>query len=340
MNSKRIQYIDAMRGFTMFLVVVAHVYTFSFGWNGTFLSRLFLTFRMPLFFFISGFVAYKVRETWTHDQYHRMLWSKIRIQLVPTIVFFGLFYSLFDYDLLEHFSLAGFGRFWFTFVLLEFLIIYYSFSRLANIFHFEELIPLMCFVIGCLGLTMYDFSGCMIFRILRMPEVVTFFPYFTLGLLCRRFYKKFNSLIINDVLKTGLLISFVTFLFIDNGLILSAESFVSKLCSLFFVRVSGLFFVFSFFISNHDYFENNGFCSRIMQFVGRRTLDIYMLHYFFLPTLPGIGCYLKEHSNLAIEIVLTFSLSALIISISLFCSMIIRNSQCLGHYLFAAKKTM
>ena len=53
--TKRIEYIDAMRGFTMLLVVMFHVeWTFwgsDYGYN-SFIE----VFRMPLFFFISGWV--------------------------------------------------------------------------------------------------------------------------------------------------------------------------------------------------------------------------------------------------------------------------------------------
>jgi fucose 4-O-acetylase-like acetyltransferase len=58
-KKERIQYIDALRGFTMLLVVFAHVETFSFQYmeNATFLGEFFKLFRMPLFFFISGFIT-------------------------------------------------------------------------------------------------------------------------------------------------------------------------------------------------------------------------------------------------------------------------------------------
>lgn len=31
-----------------------------------------------------------------------------------------------------------------------------------------------------------------------------------------------------------------------------------------------------------------------LQYIGRRTLDIYLLHYFFLPTLPMVGFFLRN----------------------------------------------
>lgn len=52
----RINYIDALRGFTMILVVVGHVIGRSLGLGGydSVISSIILTFRMPMFFFISG----------------------------------------------------------------------------------------------------------------------------------------------------------------------------------------------------------------------------------------------------------------------------------------------
>lgn len=58
---ERIRYIDALRGFTMLLVVFGHVMMFTFGIGGynSVIGSFFLTFRMPMFFFISGYIAYK-----------------------------------------------------------------------------------------------------------------------------------------------------------------------------------------------------------------------------------------------------------------------------------------
>lgn len=65
MATKRLEYIDALRGFTMILVVFAHIINYGYHITDakaetmdTF-NNLFIRFRMPLFFFISGFVLYK-----------------------------------------------------------------------------------------------------------------------------------------------------------------------------------------------------------------------------------------------------------------------------------------
>ena len=56
-SKKRIEYIDAMRGFTMLLVVFGHVLTHGLNnySEGSVVYSFFQTFRMPMFFFISGY---------------------------------------------------------------------------------------------------------------------------------------------------------------------------------------------------------------------------------------------------------------------------------------------
>lgn len=53
----RMRVFDAIRGLSMFLVVFGHVLgCFDLGGYDSFLGSVILTFRMPLFFFISGFL--------------------------------------------------------------------------------------------------------------------------------------------------------------------------------------------------------------------------------------------------------------------------------------------
>ena len=55
---QRICYLDNMKGVAIILVVIGHIMQFSFGFE-TSQPVKFLCFHMPLFFYISGFLAYK-----------------------------------------------------------------------------------------------------------------------------------------------------------------------------------------------------------------------------------------------------------------------------------------
>lgn len=92
-GKKRIEYIDALRGLLMLLVVFCHVECFGFidfSYDTPF-GQLISTFRMPLFFFISGFVAYKSEE-WDSRWWINSTKKKARVLLIPTFVF-GLIYT-------------------------------------------------------------------------------------------------------------------------------------------------------------------------------------------------------------------------------------------------------
>lgn len=83
------EWLDAMRGLTMILVVAYHVAQISFGVSERTSSSLpfLVLFRMPLFFFVSGFLAYKASFEWTVPNTLRLTWKKLKIQVLPALVF-------------------------------------------------------------------------------------------------------------------------------------------------------------------------------------------------------------------------------------------------------------
>lgn len=72
--SERIGVFDSIRGFSIFLVVFGHVLmSFNLGGYSSFLGSVITTFRMPLFFFVSGFFAYRAVDKWTGSLCRRVL---------------------------------------------------------------------------------------------------------------------------------------------------------------------------------------------------------------------------------------------------------------------------
>ena len=79
----RMRVFDAIRGLSMFLVVFGHVLgCFDLGGYDSFLGSVILTFRMPLFFFISGFFAYRAVGDWRFGLCRRVLAQKVRAQVL------------------------------------------------------------------------------------------------------------------------------------------------------------------------------------------------------------------------------------------------------------------
>lgn len=78
--------------------------------------------------------------------------------------------------------------------------------------------------------------------------------------------------------------------------------------------------------------------SRPLQYVGTRTLDIYLLHFFFLPRfLMAYSSQLHAYDSSLLEFLVIMPIALIVLLITLLVSYIIRLSPFLGHYLFGVK---
>lgn len=359
-SSKRIEYIDALRGFTMILVVFSHI--FIPGVRLT--NNLFITFRMPLFFFISGYIAYKANEVWDFKSYIKKLSSKCRIQLIPTIVFGLLFaYSIRQHNVLTFITDCGKDGYWFTFVLLEMFFLYYTYNFIFEkirrgggiwcknfTFYFIALIIwALPYVFGFLRIEIYGkFTN-----ILSLPLLGRYLQFFALGILFRQHQEQAHKLLDNKYISAGIILLFAGLF----GLLqinqqyqdVAFEGIIQKVFSLtiiasaILVRYLGLLLVYSIFRKYQNSFSQESKVGSSLQYIGRHTLDIYVLHYFFLPNIAPIKDFILNTThywgspNIVLELFFGIGISLMVIAVCLIVSKILRTSDLLAHYLFGAK---
>ena len=80
------------------------------------------------------------------------------------------------------------------------------------------------------------------------------------------------------------------------------------------------------------------YLSRPLQYVGTRTLDIYLLHFFFLPRfLMPYADQLRTYDSRIVEFFVILAIALVVLAITLLASYLIRLSPFLGHYLFGVK---
>lgn len=349
MATKRLEYIDAARGLTMFLVVAQHITTYwgsLEAYEFSVLDQILRTFRMPLFFFISGFVAYKSSEFWNYDFLKRRLLTKAQVQLIPAIVFSALFALCFGGAPLG-FLRDGFGFFWFTPVLFGMFCIYFPCCYLLRkspkaldwtLLAIAAIAAILSFAI--LG-HLIDFNPTL--DKFQIGQILYYFEFFVLGHLVRKHEQRAFSILSNDWLNFAAIIVFVASMLLvlpGSGLSLNVPPLVSRIIRSGIVRYAGLFIVFAFFVRQREYFAQNGRASRTMQYVGRHTLDIYMLHHFFLPmNIKAIHTFVIAASlNPIAQLLVEGSFASIVVCLCLLISNILRNSNFLAHYLFGAKR--
>ena len=329
----------------MTLVVLAHVLSFSFDMRVSFVSELFVTFRMPMFFFISGYIAYRSIDAWTREYLARMLKKKLVVQIIPATVFMLAFILFLGEKIVPFMAANGFGGYWFTYTLLVMFIFYYVISLIARAADSSRLQDVLLIALAIVGVGFFvwlvpkENSTLKGFSVLNLCN---YFQYFVFGLLARKYQSGFHRALSGTWLPVVAIVTFVACLYL-----LFSPSIAERLPKLAqvplrheLVRYSGLLIVYAFFFKHAGFFDRDTAFTRSMLFIGRRTLDIYLIHFFLVPDLRGLTPYLApEGGNMfVIQLVVAFALALLIVGVCLLISEAIRWSDFLGHYLLGAKR--
>lgn len=341
MKEGRIHYIDALRGMTMLLVVYAHVMHFSLGMRDV-LSMFFTVFRMPTFFFISGYIAYKAVSCWDGGFYWNRMKKKAIVQIVPAVFFFILFALIHRKNPLAEFASVGFGRFWFTIALFEMFCIYFTLSRLGKMTH-EKVCDYGLVLVAVLGVVYYRFFCIWGEDKFLLYQVADYFQFFVLGVMCRKYNARFLAAMSSDKVRVLVWALFVLMaaVFYYAWSHIDRLSLVGQVYHLLLVTVGaavGVLALFSFFKWRERYFAKESVIPRVFSFVGRRTLDIYLLHYFFLPDFTSLKPWFEAHGHVVLTFIFCVAVAVVVTGVALGASWVIRRSDFLGHYLLGAKR--
>lgn len=346
-QQKRIEYIDAIRGFTMILVVFSHINIFSLDITNSFVNSIFVSFFMPLFFFISGFVGFKLMA-WDKNTYLAMTKNKFLHQLVPTLIL-GIIYTcvyLTNCNLMDFIGNSAKLGYWFTIVIFEMYFIFYTLNLClynSNVKRFEKRLfislVLLSILSFCLWIIFTKFSNKLVdaFCLLNLCK---FFPYFAFGIICSMNKDLFHRILENKYFTFVIILLFCIGFYV-NRFYLSIPSNVIIILLWFIVTFligfAGLLIVYNTFRVYKDSFSSDKKIGRMLQYIGKRTLEIYLLHYFLLPTLPALGNMLSKSNNFVLELVVGLFISLLVIAVCLVVSNILRTNPILAKYLLGVK---
>ncbi len=291
---------------------------------------------MPLFFFISGYFAFKPYEKWTNETYLRQIPQKIKALVICTLVFYTFRYYFVGVNPLGWIE-NGFMGYWFTMALFDMFVIYYSTTAFSRLLKKDVTQPLMI-VLGLTGPVMIQF-GCTdegwFGTIFGTTNLCFFLQWFVLGLLAGRYCSLFRRLLMRSVVKAVLIIAYIIGLCGFHDYLPSPV--IVKIVGSVVVPYIGVLTLVSLFYSFSDYLNSNALPARFLCFTGRRTLDIYMLHYFFLPSLPMLGVWIAPDSMLIFQVLIGGGLTIAITAVCLLLSNCLRTSPFLADWLFGVR---
>ena len=345
-TAKRIEYLDALRGFTMILVVLNHIAVYNLGIdvaNDDTFHFYFRQFRMPLFFFVSGFLFYKNNYIWSWKNIKDFLSKKVVVQIISPLIFLLCYIQYKDFPFIESLTSASKKGYWFTYALFNYFVLYIAIKKLLNTIKVKESTILI--VLLLIGIIQYYINIGLCLVKLNVPESIVnifslksmqYFFFFVIGTSAKKYFTQVENILTKShFLAIVIILYFTLNIFVDTT---SLSYILTKTLNIT-LSICGIAITFGFFKKHEDAFSNNSRVANTLKFIGKRTLDIYLIHtFFFSDNLPQIFPFFTEHNLPLIEFTTSLIMTAIVITACLFISSILRINDTLAHYLFGAKK--
>lgn len=339
-QTQRIEYIDALRGFTMILVVMTHVSNFCLCSYNSSYSIIMTQFRMPLFFFISGFVFYK-DIIWNKTSLTAFFKKKIPVQILTPTLFLLLYLHIHTLPITNILLEPYRNGYWFTYILFLFFILYVCIEFFTQHLKIKSkgvnLVLMLCCGL-CYTITLGgDLALSKKLSYVIMTPHWQYFTFFVIGTFAKKYFYHFLRLIDNKYF----LFVIIAFFFLSNifdkylfGINSIIDIIVKHLRSF-----SGIWIVFAFFRKHSLIFTKEKILGHCLQYIGRRTLDVYLLHYFFLPWgLASVFTFFADNNLPSLEIFASLFIALLVISLCLIISNVYRLSPWIEQNMFGVKK--
>lgn len=269
----RLQYIDIAKGFAIIAVVMGHVlyydlYGFNYAFKESPLMQFIYSFHLPLFFFLSGFVA---RTKIARIEILPDLWKRFR-QLIMPCLFIGGIYSLYIFhDLRFVFDDMKQG-YWYLWVLFYLYCINYMVNKVMGDESIKHQIVIYAFLI-VIWMTLNHFVirvPSTIQSALSLAPLVRYMPFFFIGNAVKRFG------ILNNVLEKRLLILIFAIVWLSSRFChFKFYNYISSTAAVFVV-------IWLAKAIENICLPKTKFIANALTCTGRSSLYIYVFHYFFL----------------------------------------------------------
>lgn len=331
-TSSRLPFVDQLKGFAIFLVVLGHVYNLSlkpeFSLVPTFISVI----HMPVFMFIAGYMFYRKDDAFSWTGYFQEMKRKFRRVFVPFISFVLLVCFYRDWNIVDVMMNNMKYGYWFIYTLFMLYLVYYPFLYVRM----GKMTEIVTYIVG-------SSLGLLVVKYLQMGGVVSLFSLtqfaqysfpFLLGMWLRKHREVMGYLETSNRVYTFLLVVFSIcyygYIHIEYGtLTASLQSFAFHFVM---TGVSGLLFWIGF--KNLALSHQLGSC---LGWLGKNSLSIYLIHYFFLPSLEKYNTYTDAADSILLFLIAVV-MAVFVLSLTSLISIVVAQSAFLSRYLLGVYK--
>lgn len=320
--TQRISYFDKMKGLAIILVVIGHVMHFSFGFETSQPVR-FLYFHMPVFFYISGYFAYK--ETLSIKELCNRLLKRGMTLLFPYIVFLTLWCVFSGYADIQGIIFRGGGRYWFLYTLFAissfFLIYEYLVGRIKRTWVYVMLWIIPYLILIAFKIYLNKVGGGDLREIIT--GFVNYYRYYLIGYMCRKYMSLNKQLFCNDIVAAmGFIAFFLNWYFFEyhNMLLIFGGNIGAVIVVQRFFQMVG---------------KGDSVAGKALSFIGKQSLAIYVIHYFLIPDVSAsMHDFLDCPNSFIWQLTFAFMLSMPIIAASMFVGKLIETNRILNFVCF------
>lgn len=334
---ERVDYIDYAKAVAIILVVTGHIIFFNIfnqdaGKADTLLiEQILKTVQMPLFVFCSGLVMKNKEMTFQETLVD--IYKRFRLLIVPFMVI-GASFALVSDKTPGFFLSKGMKLgYWYLLTLFEFYLFHYIYLHASKIWKNQRFSMFYDLLLGgCVYMIMCKtYSGIKADdecwqNTLSWLQLVRYYPYFFLAVIIRR-YNLIDVIVSNRwIYCLGLSLSIVVLFANVHDIHIYGRSFILPVVLL--VTIMHMMKL----LSQSDL----SMAKRILIYVGRNTLDIYLFHYFILASfqMPYVLNILDKNNGIVISLLMIIPLVIVTIVFSLVLGKILRSSKVLNDFIF------
>lgn len=323
----RINYIDRMKGFTILIVVLAHVYLMTFDMGDSLVFRFCASFEMPLFMFVSGFVAYLPSKV--GGAINKKLTRRFVSYICPAFVV-SYVLALYSFLILGNREIdieeTLIGGLWYLKALAIFVCIQAVLVKCKNVM----LEWIIIAIAESLFLVGWKLSP-LLHELFCLEHCFFFYPFFMMGY----YFRRYNLMEVVKSKNWIFTISLVGFICLLNA---NIEIHALRFLSERIVRPTFAILAISYLFAVRE--DKNSQFEAWLNRIGTKTLDIYMYHFFFLSgsfvmfDLKGIKTIEIMNSNPIIFLLIASIVTVILSYVSIAIGNLVRRSDSFGKVVY------
>ena len=318
----RLYSFDALKVLSIFMVIVGHVFFYSFHEANNLMWKFIDVVNMPMFMFISGFFS--------GIPTGRGVLKRLRTLVLPTLMA-GMLYTFIKEQGIESFFTSSMHNgYWFCFTLFCLYIFYWICSLLEKCFqrcklgNYNKVIFLSVGVILVLVCYRFLFQDNIFTNALSIPQFYRYVPFFVYGIFVNKISKLKNLLEQSNLLFTISLVGIMAGVYMGTG-------YTACRLVIAFSYINIMLYFFQYWFANRH--------NRWVEYVATRTIDIYLFHFFLLPTyFFVIPSSFNPNHNILLSLTVVGIISVIVLFGTLLLTKFIETSKMLSFLLLGTIK--